>query len=202
MNRYIKAMEIGLANEIEGISYFDLVKKIEDYHGKKMGDNEEATFYYWFLENFSRINEEITNLKTFKTDFSSFLKGRNLPKDTRLAGTIENRVRDIVDLLNLPYYLKGNAAKQYLDYLELTEARKQAKATSWFSIISIGIAVIAILIGVFNKNEIPQPPKPPYDVKIIEDNTKVKDLQNENDQLKEKLFKAEMMVRLLEDELK
>jgi hypothetical protein len=43
-----------------------------------------------------------------------------------------------------------------------------------------------------NQTEYPQPP---YDVKIIEDTQ----LRKENDKLREDLYKAQMMVKVLED---
>lgn len=192
MNRYIKAMEIGLANEKKGISYFELSKQVQEELGLKFSEESERTFLAWFIENFSD-----SEIKLTLRDIGDYRYYQLYQKVQKYDGAVKSSAENIENKLKLKFWLDGHAAKQYLDYLELTEARKQAKSTSWFSIISIGIAVIAILIGVLNKNEIPLPPKPPYDVKIIEDNPKVKELQNENDQLKEKLYKAEMMVKVL-----
>ena len=45
----------------------------------------------------------------------------------------------------------------------------------------------------------PENAQPPYEVKVIEDKTRNDELQKENKQLKEELFKAEMMVKVLEE---
>jgi hypothetical protein len=194
MNRYIKAMEIGLANEDEGITYNDLVKELEVFYGRKMTIHAESTFYYWFVDNFSATNEALKNQSGWKSYFLHYYYFKNNIKK-RESNLTKSGVDLFKQLDNIKWFLNGQAAKQYLDYVELTDARKQAKQTSYFSIISILIAVTAIGIGIFQNNDNPQPP---YDVKIIEDNTKVKELQKENDNLREELHKAEMMVRVLE----
>lgn len=199
MNRYIKAMEIGLANEDEGINYITLEQQVQESLEKPFSKAARSTFAYWFVENFSYENGKY-ELNSFRANWESYYKYLDGNHEYLRSHTY------IESFLIRRYFLDGHAAKQYLDYVELTDARKQAKKTTWFSIASIVIAVIAILIGVFNKNEIPLPPKPPYDVKIIEDNTKVKELEKnlqqkdkEVEQLREELHKAEMMVRVLEE---
>ena len=194
-NRYIKAMEIGEAHEDEGISYFDLVLGINNMNNKPMGEHAEKTFFEWFMDNFTLYRGK-KELKSYSVYFKAYLKQKhgnevNLNTLPHLNGLIAR--------LDEKFFLDGQAAKQYLDYKELQQSVKSAQSARFWAIISIIVALIAIGISAYS---VFASPNPPYDVKIIEDNTKVKELQNENDQLKEKLYKAEMMVKVLEDEPK
>jgi hypothetical protein len=44
MNRYIKVMKIGLDNEREGISYFDLINQLGDELSFSFGIQSKLTF--------------------------------------------------------------------------------------------------------------------------------------------------------------
>ena len=113
--------------------------------------------------------------------------------------------------------MDGNASKQYVDYLELVEARTssknamdKAKTSINLNIISIGIAVVALGItilamaftGYYSNKEFNKPdpiiPKPPYEVKIIENNPKVQKLEKEVKDLSNELHEAEMLISSFE----
>ena len=194
MNRYIKAMKIGLDNEETGISYFDLFYSVKGTKEKVSSNEAEISFFMWFLQNFHNTEDRHYPDANLIREYRVWLIKEEQDKKYHDFNWLS--VQD-KNYLNSKWFLNGQAAKQYLDYVELTDARKQAKITSWFSIVSILIAVAAILIGVFSRND---SPNPPYDVKIIEDRTKVKELQNENDQLKEELYKAEMLIKTYESD--
>ena len=70
-NRYIKAMEIGLAYEDVGITYPNLINKIQQHTGK-MTLYAESTFYYWFIDNFSATNIETKNFSGWKAQFQYY----------------------------------------------------------------------------------------------------------------------------------
>jgi|SRR5690606_32637436 len=65
MNRYIKAMEIGLANEKEGISYFELLEKMQKDLGYTFNRSAEATFLSWFDENFESVGNFNRNIPPY-----------------------------------------------------------------------------------------------------------------------------------------
>ena len=183
-------MEIGLANEETGITYIALEQQVQEALGKPFNKAARSTFVYWFVENFSYENGKYEP-KTFRAHWEGYYK--------YLDGINEylGPHNVIKSFLIRPYFLDGHAAKQYLDYEELQQSVKSANSARNWAIISIIVALTAIGISAYS---VFASPNPPYDVKIIEDKTKVKELQNENDQLKEKLYKAEMMVKVLEDE--
>lgn len=198
-NRYIKAMEIGLAHEKEGISYFDLVYELHGTKEKVFSKEAEFTFCNWFLENFDAIDGEVWPVLVNKSElFQKFLQ------HNERGGTYHNKGvdRKMYNFLDAPFFLKGNAAKQYLDYQELVESRKAATQAKKQSNISIGIAIFALLVSsVLGIYSMGTAPKPPYDVKVIENNTSTQQLEMENDNLREELYKAEMMLEAYESDL-
>ncbi|MEG3658056.1 hypothetical protein V5097_11640 [Arenibacter palladensis] len=209
-NRYINAMEIGLANEDEGISYFDLIEGINKMNSKPMGQNAEITFFNWFMDNYTAYRGK-GDLKSYSPYIKDYL---NEKQGAKLQQLKVERVDKLKFHLNEKYFLDGQAAKQYLDYLELQQSVKSAKDAQKASIeankkstISIGIAIVALIVsGVLGALQIVTSPKPPYEVKIKEDNPKVKELEEnlkqkdkEVDQLRQELLKAEMMIRVLEE---
>ncbi|MDO6819073.1 hypothetical protein [Zobellia sp. 1_MG-2023] len=197
MNRYIKAMEIGRANEENGITYFDLVKEVEKGLDRKFNESSEATFYDWFTDSFIKKggNDELKE-QMFRWKIRNYFTNKYVNPDSRFK---ESRDwKDVENILNTHYFLNGITSKQYLDYLELKEARKNAKQATGFSLFSIFVAVAAIVIGAIQSIS---SPKPPYEVQVIEDRTRTKELQQENQDLKEELYKAQMLIAVYEDTL-
>ncbi|TDT44963.1 hypothetical protein CLV90_2042 [Maribacter spongiicola] len=194
MNRYIKAMEIGMANEQNGISYFELVKQIEKFQGYSFGKESELSFLFWFSQNFSRSDQKIK---------STDIKNYRLVLDKKYGKTVADVNKGQMELakkfLRYKYWLDGTASKQYLDYLELQESRIASTQARKQSNISIWIALVAIILSTaLGAYSIYSSPKTPYDVKIIEDKTKNIKFEKENKQLKEKLYKAELLIKVLE----
>lgn len=185
-------MEIGLAHEENGIDYFELAKQLQESLGYKFSYSSEHTFLSWFIDNFSYKGGKIDKDR-LNNSFEWFLKDK---EGVEFATEYQSGVATVQYTLGQKFFLNGQASKQYLDYVELQDARKNAKQSSGLAIFSIFVAVAAILIGVLQNIG---NPKPPYDVKVIEDKTRNKVLQKENQKLKEELYKAEMMVRILEE---
>lgn len=201
MNRYIKAMEIGLAHEEEGITYFDLVYKLHGTRERVFTMEAEKTFCTWFLENFSALEMDFSrSSKVLLSDaINAFLIQNYKGSTSHERGNNER----LYDYLNQKWFLNGEASKQYLDYLELQESRlasQQARKQSNFSIV---IAIVALIVtsifGLASLKYQPETAQPPYDVKIIEDKSGKDQLEKENKELREELFKAEMMVKVLEE---
>lgn len=203
-NRYIKAMEIGLAHEKEGISYFELLNQIETELGYKFSLGAESSFFIWFADNFSSGMGKL-NMGHYKRNFLRYLEDKaNKDIDPEFGNYLA-----LMTILRKQYRLDGHAAKQYLDYLELVESRQTAqdareaskkainkadksiKLAIWAIVVSAIVGVSSIIIDIvsFTKS-----PIPPYDVKVIENDTHIKELQ----EVKERLYKAEMMLEVYE----
>jgi len=193
MNRYIKAMEIGISNEKNGISYFDLVYKLHGTKNQVFTMEAEQTFCEWFIQNFSCLNDyNIYRAGSVPVDFRLFLIENSKGTDYHSRGAN----MQLYDHLNQKWFLNGNAAKQYLDFQEFKAARKNSLIATSFAIISILIAAITFW---FSYQSDLNKPHPPYEVKVIEDNIRSNNLEKENRDLQEKLYKAELMVRSLEE---
>lgn len=185
-NRYIKAMEIGLANEEKGISYFDLVKELEKQPNSKFGKESELTFLVWFSQNFRRSDKDLT-----RGDVENYRWHLKLRDGEDLSDVQKRTANNIESKLKFKYWLNGEAAKQYLDYQELVESRKASTQAKKQSNISIILAILAIIISTVLGYST-------QDVKIVEDGTRTLQLERENSQLKDELYKAEMMLEVYE----
>ena len=64
-------MEIGLAHEDIGITYIDLIDKLQEETGK-MSPYAESTFYYWFIDNFSATNIDTKLASDWKNQFEYY----------------------------------------------------------------------------------------------------------------------------------
>lgn len=192
-------MEIGLANEKKGISYFDLLEKLQLELDYSFNSSAEVTFMSWFNENFESHNNVNLNNSDYKEGMNLYLDNKYGVIGEITDPGLKKYCEFFRSFRSKNYFLKGNAAKQYLDYQELKQSVKSSNSARNFAIISIIVALIAIGISAYS---IYSSPNPPYDVKIIEDNTRMDELQKENKQLKEELFKAEMMVKVLEEKSK
>lgn len=192
-NRYIKAMEIGLAHEKEGITYPDLIEKLNNSTNEPMGSGAEKTFVVWFIENFSADNykDSNRNIKEYFTFYLDHRNGKELSSAQRVVAKKTSRT-----LCKL-YWLDGQAAKQYLDYVEYKSARESSQKAQVAAIISILIAAASFY---FTYQATKETPKPPYDVKVIEDNSRAEQLESENVKLKDELYKAEMMLEAYESD--
>lgn len=159
MNRYIKAMEIGNRYENEGISYYQLKEILEKELNLKLEKLSEVTFLFWFIESFSNGHFDIdeSNKKGWKTIMQKYLEEGN-------SGMGKMTIQNIITDLKGKWFLKGETAKQYYDYLILKQARSSSKWALWFNVISIMIAVAALFYTMYK----PEPlyPAPPYEVKL------------------------------------
>lgn len=201
MNRYIKAMEIGLAHEKEGITYFNLLDKLNASMGEKMNVGAEKTFVIWFTENFSSDNFKISN-GDIRTYFGTYTRYRD---GALLHDSAENKAKTVEGLLKKLHWLDGQAAKQYLDYQELVESRQTAQEAReasreankkadksirlaiWAIVVSAAVGISSIIVDLVA-------PKPPYDVKVIENTPIIDSLEKENNQLTVELHKVQMIL--------
>lgn len=183
MNRYIKAMEIGLESEKDGISYFDLLKQLNQSLGYKFESyGSEASFISWFLQNFSDGGGKAQN-KYIENNKIWYWK---LNQGEEFAEEYKPHARAIKTYFEKKYWLDGQAAKQYLDYQELQESRKMAASAKKQSNISIIIATMALLassgLGIYS---IATTPKMPYHVNVVEDKNTSQKLDEVSNQLME-----------------
>ncbi|MEJ4087487.1 hypothetical protein [Galbibacter orientalis] len=187
MNIYIKAMQIGSDNLIEGITYPEMITKLEDEY-KLNTLVSEVNFLRWFLDNFSDYNKSLSssdaedNLIKDYQFFYTNMNGEYL-SELRLKyfstlyppSHMENHKEILVEnsikrFREQKYFLNGNTNKQYIDYLELSEARQSSKDSILYAkgalVIAIVTSVISICITLFKEE--PKYPQPPYDVKLNE----------------------------------
>ena len=212
-------MEIGFANP-NGIIYSDLKKQIESETSSPFEGNLEVAFIKWIFEAFETKFKTENQINSIVHGSQAYLeKGDKV--DVQYRSTYEN-------WLPTNLVIKGSTVKQYLDYIELKESRQAAEnaqiassianekaSTSirlaiWAMIISSVLGLASILIPIITKENTP---KPPFDVKIIEDKTRVKELEQkidkltadykkESDYLKNELYEAEMMIDTYENKSK
>lgn len=200
-SRYIKAMEIGLAHERDGVSYFELVKQLEKELGYNFFYESEYTFLNWFIENFDfqQSNRKLDDIKAF-IDWVLFTK-----YELDFENSNYDRDNQSPEIFKQIFFLKGQASKQYIDYQELQESRLAAvqsrKQSNYSIVIALGAILISSILGIATLIYQPENAQPPYNVKVIEDKTKTNELKKENKQLKEELFKAELKVKVLEQKL-
>lgn len=114
-----------------------------------------------------------------------------------LSEVQKHTAKHIKTILNYKYWLNGEASKQYLDYAEYKAARKSSRKATFFAIISVFIAAGSFWFTYYVAKE---SPKPPYEVKVIEDNTRPQLLEKENNRLREELYKAERRLRVYESD--
>lgn len=114
-NIYLEALEIGYNLGEEGVSFKELNTKLLDL---KYVFNEDL-FRDWFYRSFEHKNR---------------IRFTNQP----ILG-----VSDIEDDKKLR--LSSDSLFQYLEYVELQEARKNSKSAKNYSLIAIGIALLSLL---------------------------------------------------------
>jgi|GEM_PF-1657474 len=164
-NIYIKAMEIGYTNN-EGITYKELKRLLQSEISAKLVGQREYTFIKWFIENFDAPLMPIKGSAVMKRYYNV------LVKDLR----DKENLKAYRDFSNKTYFLKGKTVKQYLDYLELKEAREQAQVAQksstkairiayWTLGISAFFAVVSIVTTLYFAVA---EPNPPFDVNVLE----------------------------------
>ncbi|WP_417237223.1 hypothetical protein [Bizionia paragorgiae] len=151
-NIYIKAMEIGY-NHNNGIYYSQMKAYIERDLNIQMSKAREYTFISWFLNHFqSKDSADALPDSIYKLKYY-ILQGE------------KHNERAYAEIMTQIFYMKGETVKQYLDYVELKEARMQSKNAQQSSTIAIFIAIITLLISVYFSATTPQPP---FEVKVID----------------------------------
>tara|TARA_R110001583_G_scaffold24456_6_gene89219 strand:+ start:45797 stop:46447 length:651 start_codon:yes stop_codon:yes gene_type:complete len=130
-NIYIKALEIGFENETTGISFNEIVEKLDIESGFTKSLVFKSNFTIWFYTNFFNPKGE-ANVKLNNSGTSTYV----ITPDT---------LKDLDKCKAEKSFIKGEATQKYIDYLELKEARESAQTARKFSILSIIIASIAIL---------------------------------------------------------
>lgn len=183
---YVMAMEIG-SEFPDGITFNELVTKIENKLGKKISKNARYGLVEWFVGAFT-TDDQIRGLshkpfETYHTIIPSYF--RNKRDMYALA---------FQDFQLAKFVLSGNTFKQYVDYLELKESREQAIKANRTAQISIWIAMITLAVSILYPLFSEPTPKPPFEVKVIESKVQNEKLEQEIKTLKVELQKAEMLI--------
>jgi len=194
MSIHIAAMEIGYENP-KGITYGDLKSKLETHLGYTIEKGTELAFLKWFIRNFSStdIDHQMMNLDEY-----------NRIKEEIVFNKPPPGISKYKSILNETFYIKGETNKQYLDYLELKEARESSRKAFYFSRWSIGLAIFSIIIALITTLV-------SYftvmDVNIKSDETiidlrtrKINEKNTLIDSLKNELYEADLLIRIYEDD--
>ena len=138
-NCYIRSLKLGF-NNADGISMKDVVEQLNIDLEKDIAF--KITYTKWFFENFeTKIS---SNFPTFRFKYDN------------INAMIES-------LGKHKAFLKGDALNKYIDYLELERTRKASRTAVWVSVISILLAIGAIITPIV----VDRTPHPPFDVKVI-----------------------------------
>jgi hypothetical protein len=195
-NRYIIAMEIGLDNEAEGITYHQLVDELEKHRGISLTKYAECTFMQWFLENYSTPSKpsDANSEKRYKycIYFVKKKHGKEYAEKTNQSiKEYENKI------LNVKCFINGDASKKYVDYLELVESRESSKQAIKKANDSIWLAIAAMVISIgFSIYNLNTQTEPPYKVEVI--NQPPQPNQKLIDSLKDELYKADRLISIYE----
>ncbi len=202
-NIYIKAMEIGYTNP-DGLTYKELKESVENELGINFTYTIERAFIKWVLDSFDSVYDtDNTKTEVIRNSLSYLREPDRLdPSYQRTYNNLENNTLSI----------KGSIVKQYIDYLELKESRetardakesakianglasKSVKLALWALILSGAFGLISAIVGIWSVTSSSKPIEPPYDVKIIEDKSGVKELQRENDSLRNEIYEANILI--------
>lgn len=190
-NIYIKAMEIGYAHP-NGLTYHQLKEKIESSLNTKLLRNAEYGLLEWLLESFTT------------TDSLRGHHGEDIDPNQQVLKYYKTHSANLAlvyeDFTKAIYTIKGLTVKLYLDYVELKQSREQANRAFKTSLWSIGIALLSVLLSGLFYFFSSSPISPPFDVNIIEDKSGIEEIKEENKELKDKLYKAEILIDLLEEQ--
>lgn len=134
-NIYIESLEIGISYLENGVSYIEL-KEILVSKGFSIEGIFEDYFYYWFYKNFfvegiyGRINQKSTVAeKKYKHLYKEF--------ESKKA------------------FLTGSAHQDYIDYIELKDARKFSKKAIGIASAALVVTLIALIFSIiFNQKTI------------------------------------------------
>ncbi len=191
-------MEIGLANEKDGISFFKVFYGVIGTKDKTISKEAEISFISWFLENFHNPDYFEFGMTNTLKEYRSWLY---TDVENCKYHEIDNLSKKLNNFLDGRWFLNGQASKQYLDYLELKESREAAVDARKKSNISIAIAILALLVSTgFGIYQNITAPKPPFEVRVIEDSTKTDELEQEVKELKVKLSRADLLINIYESD--
>ena len=145
-NIYLKSLEIGY-NNLNGISFNDLKKQLNNPVLKDY--NFHFYFMLWFYNNFYNALTE------------GDIKENNLTPSRH--SNIQNSTKNpLLKANDSKSFVRGDSVNKYIDYLELERTRKSASTARNFSIASIVIASLAVIVPFIPLNYF----KPPPDVII------------------------------------
>lgn len=127
-NIYIKTLKLGFENPF-GITLKQVIENAKLSNRLDYTNNHNVefklTFLLWFYTNFhSRQINSITNIANIKNNIN---------------GTISKEI-------NKTAIINGDAVNKYIDYVELSDARKSSRKATNIAYTSIAIASISIIV--------------------------------------------------------
>ncbi|MBN1187075.1 MAG: hypothetical protein JXB49_32655 [Bacteroidales bacterium] len=134
-------LKLGYTKGTRGIVFNEVKKELNIKFPSK---DSELNFLIWFYSNFyNKYAEKI------------------IVNHTQSGNPVLQTKPDYLDKFDSANssesYLRGESLAKYVDYLELVDTRKSSNQARVFSVISIGLATLAIVVPLI-VNNIPQPP--------------------------------------------
>lgn len=138
MSIYIKAIEIGLENEVEGISYHELKRRLENELSITMSPKREMAFMTWFVNNFDTVTSRHLRSPSFLDTICKYVLS-----DEKEGHTYEKGYD--IQLKNT-FYVGSTAIKQYNDHKELKLARKSAISAKYWAVVATILAIGSLVV--------------------------------------------------------
>ena len=137
---YLKAIEYSSKKPFEGVTFLEVAEYIEKYTKRKFEAKSELAFFKFFLDSHysdsSRLgNEALSQVKVIDRIRSNF-KEKYDPGKLDVSSSIslfEYATKEAT------YFLNGEGDKRYVEFMELREARINARQAFLLSFIAIGI---------------------------------------------------------------
>ena len=151
-NIYLFCLKVGYKEISNGITYKQIKKLVTDKFKIEFSYDFEFHFRVWFFNNFYEPNAQYQLNREINGHVDQITRKdqSSLPFEQQINTTV---------------YIKGDSIQQYIDYVDLSDARKSSRSAYKFAMISIVIALFAILIPWLYPTDIKQP----IDVNVIND---------------------------------
>jgi len=124
-NIYLQSLKIGIDNLEKGISFNQLQSELIRQNIWIKERSFEWYFLYWFFDNFYCIEVQKRKDENKSLDYTLYEQQRITP-----------------------CFIKGESMMQYIDFIELQEARASSKNARKLAMFAISISIISFIASV------------------------------------------------------
>jgi len=133
-NIYTYCLKKGYETTSTGITYNQIKDELTYMFRIEWEPHFELNFRIWFFDNFfEQVSHRILDSVGRRSQIQINTSTGRIPFE---------------ELINKKVFLKGESCLKFLDYMELVDARRSSKQAFIFSLISIIIATIAIIVQI------------------------------------------------------